>query len=248
MSELLPEITEDYISTYKLESPTEKNISMLKNVVMQLYDEIKKLKAQQLVKELQLDAEIVEKSVNESTRYTRTKKGMGYIPLLESEIRLAQEKTYTAAAAARFLRVHYTTYKKYAKLFGLWKTNQHYSQEHRYVNVERGKYPLSKILAGEYPDYPVYRLKDKLIRGGYKKPECEQCGYNERRITDNKIPLMLNFEDGNHRNHKLENLKILCYNCTFCSGTVYMKKGKKYNLMDDPDRAQGAIQCIPSRF
>ena len=65
------------------------------------------------------------------------------------------------------------------------------------IDPNKGRYPLSKILSGKCPNFPIHRLKDKLIRSGTKKTECEQCGYSERRITDGKIPLLLNFEDGN---------------------------------------------------
>jgi hypothetical protein len=160
----------------------------------------------------------------------------------------AQEKTKTAVAAAEYLNVNYYTYRRYALMFGIWKTNATYRKEGIQQDAEKGKYPLSRILNGEFPDYPVFRLKDKLINGNVKKPECEQCGYKERRITDGKMPLIINFEDGNNKNHRPENIKLYCYNCTFCCGKGYIRKGKKYSVFDDPDRAQGAKNNIPSRF
>ena len=33
--------------------------------------------------------------------------------------------------------------------------------------------------------------------------------------TDNKVPLLLDYMDGNRRNHKYDNLRMLCYNCWF---------------------------------
>lgn len=228
-------------------NPSEKNISSLKSELMELKELVKSIQTQQLAKELQLPEEVIRNS-GEIKPTRRTKRGVGSIPLLESEIREAQEKTITAADAARYLRVHYLTYRKYATLYGLWKTNIYYKRNGRVVDAEKGKYPISKILNGEFPDYPVYRLKDKLINGGIRKPECEQCGYNERRITDQKMPLLVNFEDGNPRNHRSENIKILCYNCTFCSGTGYIRRGKKYHVLDDPDRVQDADEYIPNRF
>ena len=35
------------------------------------------------------------------------------------------------------------------------------------------------------------------------------------RVTDGKAPLLLDFFDGNWQNHKLDNLRFLCYNCFF---------------------------------
>lgn len=226
---------------------TEQNVAALKTELIELKEEFQKLKIQQLSKELQLSEEVIENSeITSPTR--RMKRGRGSIQLLESEIRQAQEKTITATDAARYLRINYYTYRKYAKLYGLWKTNIHYKREGRILDPEKGKYPLSRLLLGEFPNYPVYRLKDKLIQGGVKKPECEICGFSERRVTDNKIPLILNFEDGNPKNHKLENIKLLCYNHTFICGKGYIRKGKKYHVLDDPDRVQGADEYIPNRF
>ena len=51
---------------------------------------------------------------------------------------------------------------------------------------------IEDLLNGKHTKFPVHRLKDKLIRSGMKKAECEICGYKERRITDGKIPLLLN--------------------------------------------------------
>lgn len=225
----------------------EKNVAELKSIVVTLQDELNKLKTQKLADELQLSPQDIENS-GEIKPARRTKRGNGATPILESEIREAQEKTITAADAARYLRINYYTYRKYAKLYDLWKTNVHYKKEGRVIDPEKGKYPISKLLNGEFPDYPVYRLKDKLIQSGIKKAECEQCGYHERRFTDDKMPLLLNFVDGNQKNHKLENIKLLCYNCTFTSGTGYIRKGKKYHVLDDPDRVQGADEFIPNRF
>ena len=41
-------------------------------------------------------------------------------------------------------------------------------------------------------------------------------------MVDYKVPLILNFKDGNAKNWKLENLEMLCYNCYFLNiGNVW---------------------------
>ena len=50
----------------------------------------------------------------------RGKRGIGARPLLESEIKAAQEKSRSAFEAARSLGVSYNTYKKYAQLYGIF--------------------------------------------------------------------------------------------------------------------------------
>lgn len=220
-------------------SPEEKNITSIKNELIKLKEIVNAIQTNQLAKELKLSESVIESS-GEIKSVKRTKFGKGAIPLLESEIREAQAKTSSANEASKYLKVSYLTYKKYAKLYGIWKTNLTYRGVDRRMGVEVGKFPLSRILQGEFPNFPVYKLKYKLIQGGVKKPECEQCGYREPRITDGKLPLLLNFEDGNAKNHRLENIKLLCYNCTFCSGKGYIRRGRKYHALEDPDRAQGS--------
>ena len=45
--------------------------------------------------------------------------------------------------------------------------------------------------------------------------KCTKCGFTERRVTDTKVPVILNFKDGNRKNYHLDNLEFLCYNCSF---------------------------------
>jgi hypothetical protein len=188
----------------------------------------------------------------ESVLYPKRKEKNGLKRvLLESEIKEAREKSRSARECAKKLGVCYTTYKKYARMYGVHvvcdPTVRKTKDLNSTINPNKGKYPLSKILSGKCPNFPIHRLKDKLIRSGTKKAECEQCGYKERRITDGKIPLLLNFEDGNRFNHLLENLKILCYNCTFCNGRGYIRRGTVHFNMD-PDVIQGAKKPIRARF
>jgi hypothetical protein len=59
------------------------------------------------------------------------------------------------------------------------------------------------------------KVKKRLFEEGYLQEECTLCGFNERRITDYKIPLLLNFKDKNTKNYRLDNLQVLCYNHYF---------------------------------
>ena len=176
-------------------------------------------------------------------------------PLLESEIKEALEKSTSALEAAKRLGVTYPTYRKWADKYGIHKTpgwpikkGKNTRPKKGPISPFKGKYPIHEILEGKYPDFPVHRLKDKLIRSGIKKCECEQCGYCERRLTDGKIPLLLNFEDGNFKNHKLENIRLLCYNCTFTNGRGFLTKAPKYLKHFDPDMMQGSRKVRPQRF
>lgn len=177
----------------------------------------------------------------------RLKRGQGSIHLTELEIKESQEKCETAMACANYLRVNYETYKKWAIHFNLFKTNPwKKGSKKKYWDPNKGKYPLNKILNGEFPNYPVFRLKDLLIRSGIKNNECENCGFQEKRITDNKMPLILNFEDGNEKNHKLENIRVFCYNCTFLCGKGFINNGKVQ--FNDNYRIQESSRNVVTSF
>jgi hypothetical protein len=138
-------------------------------------------------------------------------------PLLRSEIEEAQLHTRSNKAAARYLQVGYPRYRKYAKLYNLF--DSHCNQEG--IGLDKGwakrasTIPLRDILAGKHPKYSMARLKNRLIARKKIVEQCASCGFNERRITDKKVPLMLTFLDGNHSNYSLSNLALYCYNCMF---------------------------------
>lgn len=147
----------------------------------------------------------------------RTKRGLGAKPLLEQEIRDVQQKARSAMEAARLLGVSYNTYKKYAKQFGIFEDlkNPEGVGIRKGFNIKKGIYSLDDILAGKYPDYPTWKLKRRLIKNGYMLEKCNECGFEERRLTDHKVPLVLDHMDGDRKNHKYENLRMLCFNCSF---------------------------------
>lgn len=137
-------------------------------------------------------------------------------PLLKKEIEDAQSKTKSGAEASRYLGVSYNTYTKYAKLYGIHE--KHLNQSGIGIpkfRIHDATYPLKDILDGKHPTYGIKKLKKRLIKAGYFEEKCQLCGFDEKRVTDFKSPLMLTFVDGNSANHKLENMKLLCYNCCF---------------------------------
>ena len=137
-------------------------------------------------------------------------------PLLKRDIEEAQRNSQSAMGAARHLGVSYSTYKKYAKSYGIHE--RHLNQGGKGISkphVQGKRYPLSDILEGKHPTYNVKQLQKRLVNGGYMDAQCTQCGFSERRIIDFKMPLMMVFKDGNSCNHNLDNMYLLCFNCAF---------------------------------
>ena len=155
----------------------------------------------------------------------------------ESRIRYAMDNSKSNRGAALFLQVSFNTYKKYAKNYidsetGLSLFELHKNQAGKKIPkgsvLQNGYYKLEDILEGKHPDYNPKKLKRRLIRDCILEEKCSRCGFEERRIFDYAVPLMLDWKDGDMTNHKRENLQFLCYNCYFL--TVDNVAGKKLVL------------------
>jgi hypothetical protein len=146
-----------------------------------------------------------------------TKRGLGAKPLLESQIKAAQEKSRSAFEAARTLGVSYNTYKKYAKLYGLFEDlkNPYGIGIEKAKKIKNKKYHIDDLIAGKHIRYPLHKFKNKLFDSGYVPKVCGSCGFGEERVTDGKMPLLIDFLDGNLNNRVLDNIRPLCYNCFF---------------------------------
>lgn len=157
-------------------------------------------------------------------KYVADGRGRTSYDLSETDIRYAMENVKTAAACARFLNVHYDTFKKYASsytdpdtgktLFELAK-NQGARGTTKISDRRNLRYDLFDILEGKHPKYPIWKLRNRMLSAGVVEEECANCNYNEKRITDETVPLLLDVIDGDEHNLKLENLRMLCLNCWY---------------------------------
>jgi hypothetical protein len=228
-------------------------ISSLVSIVDNIKKDIYLFKKQKLKEELQLSDEIIESSGLLVSKPRRLKRGRGFRPIVESEILDAQKHSPSIRGQAAYLNVSTVTYTKYAKMYGLYKPlKSNRGEFYRLFNLKRGKETLQKIFNGEYPNYSVYKLKRLLIKTETKAPSCENCGFCEKRITDNRIPILLYFLDGNIQNKKLENMKIYCYNCAFLIGGANIVIGSRKhwltNKFNNPETIQGSKKPVPSDF
>ena len=107
---------------------------------------------------------------------------------------------------------NYVTLNKYIKLYNL--DTSHFSGQ-RWNKGKTGEevaiIPLEQILK-ENTNYKSAYLKDRLIKAGLKKYECEICG-NKGEWQGRPMTLELHHINGNHFDNRLENLQILCPSC-----------------------------------
>jgi hypothetical protein len=128
-----------------------------------------------------------------------------------------------AEAAAKF-DINFQTFRRYAKELGVWNPNQSGKGSKKTKADGNDKFALTDILDGKHPQYSSHKLRLRLIAEGLKKDQCEECGIQD--WNGKKLPMHLEHVDGNHRNHKLNNLRILCPNCHQQTDTHGSKKLK----------------------
>jgi hypothetical protein len=148
------------------------------------------------------------------------------LQLSEQKIREAMANTRSNKEAARWLGITDITYKKYAKahideatgksLFELHKNQAGKGMPKNWVGGQWKK-NLDEMLVDSQPinSKRIMRLKDLLMKDGRLGYQCSTCQFSEKRLTDMKAPLLLNFVNGKKSDWRIENLRWLCYNCYF---------------------------------
>ncbi|MCK9446570.1 HNH endonuclease [bacterium] len=151
------------------------------------------------------------------------------IEISYNDLKLIIDNSNSMSDAARKLNISYKTLKKKTKEVGLFNPNQSRKGIKReFYEYEKNTISINDILDGKFPYYGTSKLRKRLINEGIKENKCEICGLIEWNGKD--ISLHLDHIDGDHTNHKLENLRILCPNChsqtdTYCSKN---KRNVKY--------------------
>ena len=162
--------------------------------------------------------------------------------LTKEDILRAQKKTRSNMAAARYLHVSYNHYKKYAKMYkndeGVTLLEAHMNQSGegipKFALAGGKEIPLQDLLEGRVPieHFDPRKIKARLLSEAKLVEICDRCGFAERRVTDQKIPVILNFKDGDKKNWHLDNLEFLCYNCSFLYAASPIEE-KQAEAMED---------------
>ena len=153
-------------------------------------------------------------------------------PLSKEMIVAAQANTKSNMAAARYLHVSYQHYKRYAKMYNLFDSHKNQSGKGIPKFLKgKGKEPaLLDIIEGRVSaaHFTPAKIKYRLIEAGYLLEQCSMCGFQERRVLDYKMPLLLHFKDNNKSNYSKDNIELLCYNHYFLTvGDIFTDKDVK---------------------
>jgi hypothetical protein len=148
------------------------------------------------------------------------------LQLTEEQILEAMANSRSNMEAARWMGITTVTYKKYANkyidpitgktLFELHKNIQGKGIPRNWVSGVWKK-NLDDMLTDKQEATPkrIARLKELLMTDGRLGYQCASCGFAEKRLTDMKVPVLLNFKNGKKTDWRLENLQWLCYNHYF---------------------------------
>lgn len=200
--------------------------------------------------------------------------------LTEEYMRYVMKNTESNRDAAKFAGVGYDTWARYAKemidvetgksFFQIqrekWDNRELLTPEYQRKAVQRyaerqkkkaqGEYIppkkvlLGPLLKGHHPEYTRKQLLEALRRHPEVLPKkCGRCGFDESNPRG-FIPLRLDHINSNYRDHRIENLRWLCYNCYGLIKSVNpaktlrwarMNNGKFAKKLEDSLKAEAAV-------
>lgn len=151
-----------------------------------------------------------------------------HLPSGEFKKLVAISKTYKEVLGELGLSArgcNYTTLKSRITLEGI-------SVDHFYTNFQsrvhnKTSKPLQDLLVLNNEDYiSMYSLKKRLLKANLLKNVCYICGQGPE-WHGQPLTLQIDHINGNHRDNRLENLRILCPNCHTQTKTYTGRSSKK---------------------
>jgi hypothetical protein len=152
----------------------------------------------------------------------------------------AMSKTKSVKAAARYLNCSYQHLKPFMKKYVHPETGETLFDMHKnqcgkgipkfisHNNTFKKREPaILDIVEGrvDASHFSPEKLKYRMIEAGLIEECCSNCNFNERRVTDYKMPLIMHFKDGNTKHYGLDNVQLLCYNCYFLFyGSIFSER------------------------
>ena len=134
----------------------------------------------------------------------------------EEELRKAVQSSYSIAEVCRTLRIKVAggNYETLKRKFAAWDIDtSHFRGQGWNVGLKfkpNPKLPLEQILV-KHSFYQPYKLKRRLLKSKLLSAICTRCDRTTWQGVP--IPLELHHVNGDRRDNRLQNLKLLCPNC-----------------------------------
>ena len=143
------------------------------------------------------------------------------------------QNSHTMAEAARTLSMPFTSMRRLAETYRIYKPNQGWSKNFILPSKRKTKeYFIENILTikteSKRNKWSNKDIKLKLFEFQLKSNICEECGQTAE-WNGKKLVMHLDHVNGNNQDSKLDNLKILCPNCHSQTSTYCRGQGKNKN-------------------
>lgn len=144
----------------------------------------------------------------------------------------AIEKCYSVAGVLKYLNLCATgaNYKAfYKRVSDMGLDTSHFTGQAHLKGKSHNwseKKNMEDILNNTISYDCTNHLRLRLIKEGYKEHKCEICGRKE--WEGQPIPIQLDHINGDNRDNRLENLRIICPNCHSQTKTFAGRNKGKY--------------------
>jgi len=135
----------------------------------------------------------------------------------EKQLRKAVKESTSIRQVLKKLRLveaggNYSQIKKYLDFYSIGTSHfkgQGWNKGMR--GIGKPRIPLEKVLV-KNSTYQSYKLKKRLYSEKIKLPKCEECKW-AKMSKDGRLPLELDHINGDSKDNRLVNLRVLCPNC-----------------------------------
>jgi 5-methylcytosine-specific restriction endonuclease McrA len=132
--------------------------------------------------------------------------------LLSSAPKVSSYRQLLVRLGLREAGGNYTQMKKYLAEYSVDISHfKHQAWNRGLRGTGKPRLSLQDILV-KGSSFQSFKLKKRLFAEGIKTKACEECGW-ARVSADGYLPLELDHINGDRKDNRLENLRVLCPNC-----------------------------------